>query len=376
MATATVSNNTTRRKRSAPSRIAEILRAGLLDSGECKPGDQLPSIRELEDRYGFPRASLVQALSLLERDGCIDRRQGIGSFVTMTTSRPAASVVKFVALVSNSARNAAHILVDLCDGIEEATRNLDRHFVMATASTVDEEEREVDRLIASGCTSIILNPVTRTLAEMKTDYLKRKHLDVPLVLVDMAYPEQARTQVVFDNYQAGYDVTQALIDQGRKRIVFVRIVAEEGVLMHYSNQERCRGYCDAMARAGLMPAYWNELRCTDPLPLTEHLRPFMQGAFKEDRSALALIAKSDSESTILMALAREMGLRVPEDVIVAGFDNEPPSSELNRPFVTTNPDFRSAGRLAVRLATRDDAPQGTVYVLPAPVLGKAEPPRR
>src|SRR5207248_2987378 len=50
-------------------------------SGEWRPGDQIPTIRELCDLYGVSRITVVQALDALARDGILIRWQGKGVFV-------------------------------------------------------------------------------------------------------------------------------------------------------------------------------------------------------------------------------------------------------------------------------------------------------
>src|SRR3979409_2620679 len=49
-------------------------------SGEWRPGDQLPTIRELGDLYGVSRITVVQALDALAREGLLMRWQGKGVF--------------------------------------------------------------------------------------------------------------------------------------------------------------------------------------------------------------------------------------------------------------------------------------------------------
>jgi GntR family transcriptional regulator len=60
------------------------LRQAILDrvtSGEWRPGDQIPTIRELGELYGVSRITVVQALDGLSREGLLIRWQGKGVFV-------------------------------------------------------------------------------------------------------------------------------------------------------------------------------------------------------------------------------------------------------------------------------------------------------
>lgn len=50
-------------------------------AGEWRPGDQIPTIRELCQQYSVSRMTVIQALNLLAREGLLVRRQGKGVFV-------------------------------------------------------------------------------------------------------------------------------------------------------------------------------------------------------------------------------------------------------------------------------------------------------
>jgi len=53
----------------------------LIREGRLQPGDRLPSETQLADQLGISRATLREALRLLEEEGVIVRRQGLGTFV-------------------------------------------------------------------------------------------------------------------------------------------------------------------------------------------------------------------------------------------------------------------------------------------------------
>jgi len=53
----------------------------LLETGGYRPGDQLPPEPTLASQLGVSRATLREALRSFEQQGCISRRQGVGTFV-------------------------------------------------------------------------------------------------------------------------------------------------------------------------------------------------------------------------------------------------------------------------------------------------------
>lgn len=70
-----------RTARSLPLLVADSLRISL-ETGKLGPGVRIPSEPELASQFGVSRATVRQALSLLEREGLLVRRHGLGTFVS------------------------------------------------------------------------------------------------------------------------------------------------------------------------------------------------------------------------------------------------------------------------------------------------------
>jgi DNA-binding transcriptional regulator YhcF (GntR family) len=67
--------------------VANAVRAAIL-TRSFKPGDKLPSLNELSERYGVARMTVQQAMRILREEGLIVSRQGSGVFVRERTERP------------------------------------------------------------------------------------------------------------------------------------------------------------------------------------------------------------------------------------------------------------------------------------------------
>ena len=108
-----------------------------------------------------------------------------------------------------------------------------------------------------------------------------------------------------DYYAGSRKVTEHLIrEHGHRKILYV--ASEPGPYPKYL------GYCDAMKAAGLKP-----------LPV---LHTIMNDRFKSqlkkflDGGVTALVAAGDDTASVLIYFLRSLGVRVPEDVAVTGFD--------------------------------------------------------
>jgi DNA-binding FadR family transcriptional regulator len=96
-------------RRSIHHQISEHLRE-LIVSGELKPGEALPSERELAARFSVSRNSLRQAIAFLEAMGLVETRHGAGVFVAETSSE--ATVSRFADVLLDPRRS----LVDVVEG--------------------------------------------------------------------------------------------------------------------------------------------------------------------------------------------------------------------------------------------------------------------
>ncbi len=352
-------------------KVMNRIRFDFILNGRVAAGARLPGARELARLYGVAVTTVVHALNEMELEGWISKRRGSGCYVTRQAlmSRP-----EMLGLVAYSPKNET--VLRFYQGVERAARRREMHVVMANSDGGYElEHLQVKRLVEAGCRALVLLPTTRTRKQMARDYLRTEFRDIPIVLVDIAYPEQRRASVLFDNYQAGYDMTEYLVKQGRKRIAFMDIADadETNLLMHRSTKERYQGYRDALRDFGIV-FHREDILVVDDLQFqtdpTSALISFLRRVQQEPGAVDALISLYDPWAVMCIRLAREMGIDIPKQFIVTGFDNLTMQG-YPRDFVTTSPDFRRAGELAVRLAVELTVTrQNTLpsYVLPVPLL--------
>jgi len=169
----------------------------------------------------------------------------------------------------------------------------------------------------------------------------RRRLAVPIVLVDRDGRSRRMDSVVVDHYSGGAEAVEHLLALGHRRI---------GVITGPANSTpsllRFRAYVHSLQRAGLA---FDE-------------RLVLRGDFQSESgydAALSLMSTPDPPTALfafndLMAFGAitalcGMGLRVPEDVSVVGYDDIQLSSFFNPPLTTVSQPKKAMGRAAFAL---------------------------
>ncbi len=351
--------------------IAERIVQDFIARPGLRPGDRLPSISQMQQRFNVSRNTVWQALNMLEQKGVLVNRRGSGCYVADATRISGSGHVRLIGFIAPASHG--EILSSVYAGIERAARRYDMHVLMMSADHDYATERlQAHRAADAGCEGLVIFPVTRSMAQLTHDYLNTELTDLPIVLVDMADPSQRRPKVIFDNYQAGYDMTQLLLEQGHRRIGVMQFTNVQGSYVSRSLNDRYNGYTDAMRHAGL--AVYPEDHWVVPFHFGDYI-PEMTELLKRWRAQpvrpTALICTDDHIAVAVALAAKRLGINLPDDLQLAGFDNLTIARSYDPPFPTSAPDFIAMGDQAVRLVLQRAAgrlePDAT-YVLPAPVI--------
>lgn len=146
---------------------------------------------------------------------------------------------------------------------------------------------------------------------------------IPVVFLDFYNHLTAENCIVGDNFYATYEMTNYLIDNGHKGIAFVGNVHATS-----SIQDRYLGYVKSL--------YEHDIRPSDYYLISD--RTTETGEFIPIELPLvmptAFVCNCDETASRLVALLKEKGYRVPEDISVTGFDNSVFSS-ITVPNITT-----------------------------------------
>ena len=153
-------------------------------------------------------------------------------------------------------------------------------------------------------------------------------------------PDQPGVSIGCDNLQGGRDITRHLLERGRRSIAFVGDASEHCPEF----LERYRGYAQSLTEAGCEVR--SSLRAAAISTETSGYNAITELVSRNVRFD-ALVCASDLIAIGAMRALHERGLRAPEDVAVAGFDDIPMASFANPGLTTVQQDTKTAAALLV-----------------------------
>ncbi len=207
-----------------------------------------------------------------------------------------------------------------------------------------------------------------------TDRLRRRVVEdrrLPVVLLDGS-PGVDDLFVGIDDRGGARAAAAHLLGLGHRRLAIVTMSAAADTY-HEVVDLRLLGYRDALAAAGVDPDAATVVAGGD-LELDEFNARIRALLDRPDRPT-GVLAMSDELGAGVVRAARSIGLQVPADVSVVGFDDSATAFAVEPPLTTVRQDFARKGRLAVRMALGDTS-EGRQVVLPVELVvrGSSGPP--
>lgn len=185
---------------------------------------------------------------------------------------------------------------------------------------------------------ILLNP---TQADEKT-IARWAKLDLPVVMLDRTLPGLPFALVAADNAAGVRAATQHLLHLGHREIGFV-----SWRLGAYANRrERLDGYLQALQDASIETRA-NTIAFAD-VGWQDGVRASLELLDRADRPT-AVVSGNAMLNLQVLAAAKHLGLRVPEDLSVVGFDDSPWDDLVDPPLTTVATPARDIGVVAAEL---------------------------
>ena len=224
-------------------------------------------------------------------------------------------------------------------GIEKVANQAGYNLIISQSlESVKKEKANVNTMFNSRVDGLLVSLASDTEDIDHFQFLLQK--GIPLIFFDRVIENPECTCIVINNFQAGYEATKHLLEQGCRRIVHVAGSRRSSVY-----EGRYSGYKQALTDFGLefdpSLVLFPDLRDTEPGKIARTIlamNPLPDGIFTaNDTSAAACISE-----------LRRTGVSVPDDVAVVGFNNDLLSRVIEPALTTVHYPGQEMGEVAAR----------------------------
>jgi LacI family transcriptional regulator len=223
-------------------------------------------------------------------------------------------------------------------GIEEGCRRNGINLLFATLP-VDENNHpvEVPQLLNKDLVDGLL--MVGTFVDETLTSFSGKHTP-PIVLVDGYSDTESYDAVVSDNFRAAHQAVEYLIQKGHRQIGMIGGDTD----CYPSLKERRNGYLRALKENEIADVYLANFNLNQSHGYQETL-----ALLKEHPQVTALFCVNDEVANSALRAAQSLGLNVPQDLSVIGYDDTLIAANAHPPLTTLHVDTVAMGRAAVNL---------------------------
>lgn len=306
--------------------IFEYYRDKILN-GEMVYGEKLPTEQEIGELFSVSRHTVRQSILELEKQGYIYRERSKGAYVDkLEKSKKTKSKMTIVITTYVS----EYIFPFLIKGIEEVLSKNGYDILLLSTNNEKQKEREqLKKLLEYDVVGAIIEPTASALGNTNEDYYKEiSNNNIPYLMINAAYDKDKQSYVAIDDEKGGYTICKYLIDLGHKRIA--GLFKEDDV----QGIERKKGYLRALEENNI------EIDSTIVGKFKTFEEDFYIDGFtrsllcRNDRPT-AIFCYNDKVAMKVVKVAEELGLKIPEDLSIVGYDNDATVSAVLDCGITT-----------------------------------------
>jgi LacI family transcriptional regulator len=190
--------------------------------------------------------------------------------------------------------------------------------------SVELEKELVHALYASRVEGLIVSSTLNTVDFSHFDIFSNSNR--PLVFYDRVPADYAGNKVQGDDLQGGYLATRHLLELGCRRIAYIG-----GLTSCNLYRQRYNGYIQALKEYNLAPdaslLYFHDLTAENAARTSRKIfaeQPYPDGVF----------ACNDTTAMAIVQYAKQLGIRVPEELKIVGYSNDP-LAQIIDPAITS-----------------------------------------
>jgi DNA-binding LacI/PurR family transcriptional regulator len=326
-------------------RIYDHFHSAILE-GALKAGDQLPTEADLCSEFGTSRPTVARALRQLVDEGLLRRRAGSGTFVNEMAKSGEDKVRRLGLLIPGL--GMTEIFEPICAQIAAVAEAQGFHLLWgsghgeADISRADAAVSLCQRYVEQGVEGVFFAPLeldkrSEGINRQIVNALQREGIVVVLLDRDLGpFPRRSDCDLIaLDNLRGGYLIAAHLLRQRCTRIDFFAQPHSAQTIT-----QRLEGVRAALYDAGIiMPREWVHWgNPKDPDYVKREL---------VDAGVNVVVCSNDVTAAMLMTTLAGMGVDIPKDIRICGFDDVKYAGMLRVPLTTIKQPCADIGRIAV-----------------------------
>lgn len=310
----------------------------LIKSGQIKYGDRLLSESEIVEKFKVSRHTVRQALMDMDKEGYIYKEQGKGTFCSYKEKK---DEKKTIAVLTTYISN--YIFPPIISGIEEVLSSAGYTLTLSNTNNEKQKEEEyLQKLINNDILGLIIEPTMSAMENTNLNlYKELEKRNIPYIMINAKYEELNPAYVVMDDIEGGQVVTSYLLQLGHKEIV--------GIFKNDDIQgiNRQQGYVNALTQYGIevnyeyIGKYGTKEASFFPYEFTSNL-------LRRNSKPTAIVCYNDEIAIQVMHAVRDMGLRIPEDISIVGYDDSDIATATEVKITTIRHPKKEMGKRAAR----------------------------
>jgi LacI family transcriptional regulator len=232
----------------------------------------------------------------------------------------------------------SHFFASCISGIQD-TANKRGYNVMICQSneSLEQEKANIRTLVSSQVDGLLISLSRET---NKFEHLQDLYdREISFILFDRVQEDIPVSKVTFNDANGAYQVVKHLLENGSRRIVYV-----SGPEDLYISKKRKEGYLRALTEFGVHQD--NSLIKTTDLTEAGNIKVAKDILNMRPRPE-AVFCMIDPVAVDVLTEWKTLGIRVPEDIALAGFTNNPTSAVVEPPLTTVAQPGYQMGKLAV-----------------------------
>ncbi|MFV9552422.1 LacI family DNA-binding transcriptional regulator [Algibacter sp. PT7-4] len=234
-------------------------------------------------------------------------------------------------------RTNSNFFSSVIQNIEEVLNKEGYNIIITQSNESFKKECDsIDTLLFTQVDGIIASMANETI---NLDYFEKvKAKGIPLILFDRGENDLNVDYIGIDDYNSSHVIVEHLVNQGRKRIAHIGGYKHTRIF-----NNRIRGYVDALQKHNL--PLNNELLIECSLTAEDGKEKMLQLLELNEKPDAVYVASDHAALGALQTL-KAQNIKVPEDIALVGFGNEPFTAVVTPSITTINQHSAEIGKQA------------------------------